>query len=101
MVTALALEMTVADHVFRCSFTFDPEFFPDPKAYLSDIKKKYDVKICLWSTVEFYTCNGVAELSIVNPYISQLSPIFTEGIEGGFFIKRTDGTPWQYVTHLL
>ncbi|KAJ7285616.1 alpha-glucosidase [Mycena rebaudengoi] len=63
-----------------CSFTFDPEFFPDPKAYLSDIKKKYDVKICLW----------------INPYISQLSPIFTEGIEGGFFIKRTDGTPWQW-----
>ncbi|KAJ6513909.1 alpha-glucosidase [Mycena vitilis] len=63
-----------------CSFTFDPEFFPDPKAYLSEIKSKYGVKICLW----------------INPYISQLSPIFAEGVEGGFFIKRKDGTPWQW-----
>lgn len=31
----------------------------------------------------------------VNPYISQLSPIFKEGVEGGFFIKRLDGSPWQ------
>ncbi|KAJ6547326.1 alpha-glucosidase [Mycena capillaripes] len=63
-----------------CSFTFDPEFFPDPKAYLSEIKEKYGVKICLW----------------INPYISQLSPIFAEGVEGGFFIKRKDGTPWHW-----
>ena len=33
----------------RCSFTFDPENFPDPKAYLSEIKQKYGVKICVWS----------------------------------------------------
>ncbi|KAG6828671.1 hypothetical protein H0H92_007086 [Tricholoma furcatifolium] len=63
-----------------CSFTFDPENFPDPKKYLAEIKEKYGVKICLW----------------INPYISQLSPIFKEGVEGGFFIKRTDGTPWQW-----
>ncbi|KAF7965991.1 hypothetical protein HWV62_40515, partial [Athelia sp. TMB] len=63
-----------------CSFTFDPEMFPDPKAYISDIKQKYGVKICLW----------------INPYISQLSPIFEEGVKGGFFIKRKDGTPWQW-----
>ncbi|KAH7915998.1 glycoside hydrolase family 31 protein [Hygrophoropsis aurantiaca] len=63
-----------------CSFTFDPENFPDPKAYLSEIKQKYNVKICLW----------------INPYISQLSPIFEEGVKGGYFIKRTDGTPWQW-----
>jgi alpha-glucosidase (family GH31 glycosyl hydrolase) len=37
----------------------------------------------------------------VNPYVSQLSPIFKEGVEGGFFIKRTDGTPWQYDDHLI
>ncbi|KAJ7905259.1 alpha-glucosidase [Mycena olivaceomarginata] len=63
-----------------CSFTFDPEFFPDPKAYLSEIKQKFGVKICVW----------------INPYISQISPIFAEGVEGGFFIKRKDGTPWQW-----
>ncbi|KAF7295119.1 Glycoside hydrolase family 31 protein [Mycena indigotica] len=63
-----------------CSFTFDPEFFPDPKAYLTEIKEKYNVKVCLW----------------INPYISQLSPTFAEGVEGGFFIKRNDGSPWQW-----
>ncbi|KAG7092242.1 hypothetical protein E1B28_008608 [Marasmius oreades] len=63
-----------------CSFTFDPENFPNPKEYLSEIKEKYGVKVCLW----------------INPYVSQLSPIFKEGVEGGYFIKRMDGTPWQW-----
>ncbi|KDR73473.1 hypothetical protein GALMADRAFT_251161 [Galerina marginata CBS 339.88] len=63
-----------------CSFTFDPENFPDPKTYLAEIKAKYGVKICLW----------------INPYVSQLSPIFKEGVKGGFFLKREDGTPWQW-----
>ena len=35
----------------RCSFTFDPDNFPDPKAYLSEIKQKYGVKICVWSAL--------------------------------------------------
>lgn len=35
--------------VCRCSLTFDPDNFPDPKAYLTEIKAKYGVKICLWS----------------------------------------------------
>lgn len=34
--------------------------------------------------------------SKVNPYISQLSPIFQEAVRGGYLIKRKDGTPWQY-----
>lgn len=38
----------------------------------------------------------VAERPLVNPYISQLSPIFEEGVKGGYFIKRTDGSPWQW-----
>ena len=33
----------------RCSFTFDPDNFPNPEAYLADIKQKYGVKICVWS----------------------------------------------------
>ncbi|KAJ3515567.1 hypothetical protein NLJ89_g1674 [Agrocybe chaxingu] len=69
-----------AGHARACSFTFDPDNFPDPKAYLAEIKEKYGVKICLW----------------INPYISQLSPIFKEGVEGGYFIKRTNGTIWQW-----
>ncbi|TFK72539.1 hypothetical protein BDN72DRAFT_763099 [Pluteus cervinus] len=63
-----------------CSFSFDSDNFPDPKAYLAGIKDKYNVKVCLW----------------INPYVSQLSPIFTEGLEGGYFIKRTNGIPWQW-----
>lgn len=64
--------------LLRCSFTFDPENFPDPKAYLTEIKSKYNVEICVW----------------INPYISQISPIFQEGVKGGYFIKRTDGSVW-------
>ncbi|KAI0933893.1 hypothetical protein AcW1_005587 [Taiwanofungus camphoratus] len=63
-----------------CSFTFDPDNFPDPKAYLAEIKRKYGVKICVW----------------INPYISQLSPVFQEAVAGGYLIKRTDGKPWQW-----
>ena len=33
---------------------------------------------------------------LVNPYISQLSPIYKEAVENGYLIKRTDGTPWQW-----
>lgn len=35
----------------RCSFTFDPDNFPNPQGYLSDIKRKYGVKICVWSVL--------------------------------------------------
>jgi alpha-glucosidase (family GH31 glycosyl hydrolase) len=31
-----------------CSFTWDPEAFPDPKKYLAEVKKKFNVKICVW-----------------------------------------------------
>ncbi|TDL25048.1 alpha-glucosidase [Rickenella mellea] len=62
------------------SFTFDPENFPDPKKYLSEIKTEYGVKTCLW----------------INPYISQLSPVFNECVKNEYLIKRTDGTPWQW-----
>lgn len=31
-----------------CSFTWDPEAFPDPKKFLSEIKKEYNLKICVW-----------------------------------------------------
>lgn len=37
----------------RCSFTFDPDNFPDPKAYIAEIKAKYGVKVCVWSEFSF------------------------------------------------
>lgn len=45
----IPLMLGVILRILRCSFTFDPDNFPDPKAYLSEIKQKYGVKICLWS----------------------------------------------------
>ena len=32
----------------------------------------------------------------INPYIAQESEIFDEGVEGGYYIKRSDGSVWQY-----
>ncbi|KAL7424945.1 hypothetical protein Q5752_000632 [Cryptotrichosporon argae] len=63
-----------------CSFSWDPEAFPDPKQYLADIKREYNVKVCAW----------------INPYISQRSDIFAHGAERGYFIKRTNGDVWQW-----
>ncbi|KAF8321223.1 alpha-glucosidase [Clavulina sp. PMI_390] len=65
-----------------CSFAFDSDVFPNPSAYFASIKKEYGIKICLW----------------INPYISSYSPIYTEGVKGGFFIKRASGKPWQWDT---
>lgn len=63
-----------------CSFSWDPEAFPDPKKYLADIKKEYNVKVCAW----------------VNPYIAQRADIFKEGVEKGYFVKRMNGSVWQW-----
>ncbi|KAG9023526.1 hypothetical protein FRB95_012978 [Tulasnella sp. JGI-2019a] len=63
-----------------CSFTFDPENFPDPKAYIAQVKKEYGVKVCVW----------------INPYISQHSIMFDEGMENDYLIKRTNGDVWQW-----
>lgn len=32
----------------------------------------------------------------INSYIAQESKIFDEAVEGGYFIKRSDGSVWQY-----
>lgn len=63
-----------------CSFSWDPVAFPDPKKYLTDIKKEYNVKVCAW----------------INPYIAQRADIFKEGCQKGFFLKRPNGSVWQW-----
>ncbi|KAG9034315.1 hypothetical protein FS837_002233, partial [Tulasnella sp. UAMH 9824] len=63
-----------------CNFTFDPDMFPNPAEYLRSIKEKFGVKVCVW----------------INSYISQGSSLFKEGLEGGYFIKRTNGDVWQW-----
>ena len=61
-----------------CDFEWDNEMFPDPEGML---KRYHDrgLRICCW----------------INPYIAQASPLFDEGMENGYLIKKTDGSVWQ------
>ena len=60
-------------------FLWDERVFPDPEGMLSRMKAK-GLKICVW----------------INPYIAQESVMFDEGMEGGYFLKRPDGSVWQW-----
>lgn len=60
-------------------FVWDSRVFPDPAGMLKRIKEK-GLKICVW----------------INPYIAQESVLFDEGAEAGYFIKRPDGSIWQW-----
>ena len=62
-----------------CDFEWDPRTFPEPAAMLKRLKAK-GLKISLW----------------INPYIGQASPLFAEGKAGGYFLKRHDGSVWQW-----
>lgn len=61
-----------------CNFTWDQKTFPDPKEML---KRYHDrgLKICVW----------------INPYIAQKSPLFAEGMNQGYLLKKTNGDVWQ------
>jgi alpha-D-xyloside xylohydrolase len=61
-----------------CDFIWDDKTFRDPQAMLSRIKAK-GVRICVW----------------INPYISQRSVLFEEGVSRGFFIMKKDGSVFQ------
>lgn len=62
-----------------CNFTWDPDNFPDPEGLL---KKLHDrgLKTCVW----------------INPYIAQKSPLFQEGMEKGYLLKKADSSVWQW-----
>ncbi|KAJ8495568.1 hypothetical protein ONZ45_g12804 [Pleurotus djamor] len=62
-----------------CDFEFDDEFFPDAGSQLKRMKEK-GYKICVW----------------INPYIAQESKLFEEGAKNGYFIKKKDGSVWQW-----
>ena len=61
-----------------CNFTWDARTFPEPKEML---KRYHDrgLKICVR----------------INPYIGQKSPLFREGMEQGYLLKRSNGDVWQ------
>lgn len=60
-------------------FKWDNDVFPDPEAMLKRLKAK-GLKICVW----------------INSYIAQESELFVEGMEKGYFVKRTNGDVWQW-----
>ena len=60
-------------------FTWDSRVFPDPAGMLKRLKDK-GLKICVW----------------INSYIGQESSMFLEGVQGGYFIKRSNGDVWQW-----
>ena len=60
-------------------FIWDEKVFPDPAGLISRIKAK-GINVCVWT----------------NPYIAQGNGIFEEGVENGYFVKRTNGDVWQY-----
>ena len=61
-----------------CNFTWDAKTFPEPREML---KRYHDrgLKICVW----------------INPYIGQKSPLFREGMEHGYLLKKSNGDVWQ------
>lgn len=62
-----------------CDFEWDRDAFPDPEGMLQRIKAR-NMKVCVW----------------INSYIAQLSKLFPEGREKGYFIKRKDGSVFQW-----
>ncbi len=61
------------------SFAWDRSRFPDPEGMIRDIHAKGQ-KVCVW----------------INSYVGQKSPLFAEGLEGGYFLHRSDGSVWQW-----
>jgi len=59
-------------------FEWDKRIFPEPFKMLNGLKEK-GIKICVW----------------INPYVSQLSKLFDEGKEKGYFLKKANGDIWQ------
>jgi alpha-D-xyloside xylohydrolase len=62
-----------------CDFEWDPKAFPDPAGMLKRLKDR-GLRICLW----------------INPYIAQRAQIFAEGVAGGYFVRRPDGSVFQW-----
>jgi alpha-D-xyloside xylohydrolase len=62
-----------------CNFEWDDRVFPDPEGMLKRLHAR-GLHVCLW----------------INPYIAQRSALFAEGAEKGYFLKRPDGSVWQW-----
>lgn len=65
------------DDFHDCNFVWSDRF-GDARHMIDEIHKR-GVKVCVW----------------INPYVSQISRLFAEGMEGGYFIKNKNGDVWQ------
>lgn len=62
-----------------CDFEWDTRVFPDPPGMLKRLAGR-GLKVCLW----------------INPYIAQRSPLFAEGKQKGYLVRRPDGDVFQW-----
>jgi len=60
-------------------FTWDDRVFPDPDAMLRRLHDR-GLRVSVW----------------INPYIAQRSVLFADGVANGYFVRRPDGSPWQW-----
>jgi alpha-D-xyloside xylohydrolase len=61
-----------------CDFEWDRDQFPDPAGFLSRLKAG-GLRISVW----------------INPFISQRSALFAEGMRNGYLLHKPDGGVWQ------
>ncbi|WP_062205394.1 alpha-xylosidase [Demequina salsinemoris] len=59
---------------------WDDRTFPDPELMLKRMHEDKGLHVSAW----------------INPYIAQRGTMFKEGVEGGYLVKRPDGTIWQW-----
>jgi alpha-D-xyloside xylohydrolase len=62
-----------------CDFEWDPRTFPDPVGMLARLKSR-GLRISVW----------------INPYVAQRSPLFAEGVAGGYLLRKPNGDIWQW-----
>jgi alpha-D-xyloside xylohydrolase len=61
-----------------CDFEWDAERLPDPKRLMAALHKE-GFHNCLW----------------INPYVSCQSALYQEGVQGGYFLRRADGSVYD------
>ncbi|GHV26314.1 alpha-xylosidase [Clostridia bacterium] len=61
------------------SLLWDRDAFPDAEGMLKRLHER-GLRICVW----------------INSYIAQKSPLFDEGLAGGYFLKKANGDVWQW-----
>lgn len=63
----------------RCALEFDPERYPDPAAFMAQIKA-LDLKMCVWEY----------------PFIAVANPIYADLAQKGYFLKDAQGQPYVF-----